>query len=209
MRPGVGLTDVFRALFPCGSVTGAPKRRTMQLIRHLEDGPRGVYCGAVGLVARRVGALAVLNSLRSARPAALVEAGHRGPPGSLPAEPPREAAEPSAPAQRGAAGGSPSPTDSVCTPERGSDLVRQVSDALGATNGRAWPRPRTAAVNTMRRPRRSPCRLRRLDSDDQPVCENYKITRSRVRAPSRPHASGSSAPVHRDSVDPVPAWPPG
>lgn len=51
LRPGVGLTEVFRALFPCGSVTGAPKRRTMELIRDLEDGPRGVYCGAVGLVA--------------------------------------------------------------------------------------------------------------------------------------------------------------
>jgi para-aminobenzoate synthetase/4-amino-4-deoxychorismate lyase len=51
LRPGTGLLDIFRALFPCGSVTGAPKRRTMQLIRDLEPGPRGVYCGAVGLVA--------------------------------------------------------------------------------------------------------------------------------------------------------------
>jgi para-aminobenzoate synthetase/4-amino-4-deoxychorismate lyase len=50
-RPGTGLVDVFRALFPCGSVTGAPKQRTMQLIRDLETGPRGVYCGAIGLVA--------------------------------------------------------------------------------------------------------------------------------------------------------------
>lgn len=49
--PGLGLVDVFRALFPCGSVTGAPKARTMQLIRDLEAGPRGVYCGAVGLLA--------------------------------------------------------------------------------------------------------------------------------------------------------------
>jgi para-aminobenzoate synthetase/4-amino-4-deoxychorismate lyase len=47
----VGLVDVFRALFPCGSVTGAPKRSTMQLIRDLEPGPRGVYCGAIGLLA--------------------------------------------------------------------------------------------------------------------------------------------------------------
>ena len=47
----VGLVDVFRALFPCGSVTGAPKRASMQLIRDLEAGPRGVYCGAIGLVA--------------------------------------------------------------------------------------------------------------------------------------------------------------
>jgi para-aminobenzoate synthetase/4-amino-4-deoxychorismate lyase len=50
-RPDVGLVDVFRALFPCGSVTGAPKRASMQLIRDLEGGPRGVYCGAIGLVA--------------------------------------------------------------------------------------------------------------------------------------------------------------
>ncbi|GAA3165025.1 aminodeoxychorismate synthase component I [Blastococcus jejuensis] len=50
-RPDVDLVDVFRALFPCGSVTGAPKTRTMQLIRDLESGPRGVYCGAIGLVA--------------------------------------------------------------------------------------------------------------------------------------------------------------
>jgi para-aminobenzoate synthetase / 4-amino-4-deoxychorismate lyase len=46
-----GLLDLFRALFPCGSVTGAPKRRTMQLIDELEPTPRGIYCGAVGLVA--------------------------------------------------------------------------------------------------------------------------------------------------------------
>jgi para-aminobenzoate synthetase/4-amino-4-deoxychorismate lyase len=51
LRPGVGLIDVFRALFPCGSVTGAPKVRTMQIIAQLEDSPRGVYCGAVGYVA--------------------------------------------------------------------------------------------------------------------------------------------------------------
>ncbi len=45
-----GLVDLFTALFPCGSVTGAPKRRTMQLIEELEPTLRGVYCGAVGLV---------------------------------------------------------------------------------------------------------------------------------------------------------------
>lgn len=42
------IVDVFGALFPCGSVTGAPKARTMQIIRELETSPRGVYCGAVG-----------------------------------------------------------------------------------------------------------------------------------------------------------------
>jgi para-aminobenzoate synthetase/4-amino-4-deoxychorismate lyase len=51
LRPECGLVDIFRALFPCGSVTGAPKRRSMEIIRDLEGGPRGVYCGAVGLVA--------------------------------------------------------------------------------------------------------------------------------------------------------------
>ena len=50
-RAETGLLDVFRALFPCGSVTGAPKRRTMQLIDQLEPTPRGVYCGAIGVVA--------------------------------------------------------------------------------------------------------------------------------------------------------------
>jgi para-aminobenzoate synthetase/4-amino-4-deoxychorismate lyase len=48
--PGTTLTDLLRALFPSGSVTGAPKVRTMQLIGALEDEPRGVYTGAVGFV---------------------------------------------------------------------------------------------------------------------------------------------------------------
>ena len=49
-RPGTTLADVFAALFPCGSVTGAPKVRAMQMVRALEPAPRGVYCGAVGVV---------------------------------------------------------------------------------------------------------------------------------------------------------------
>jgi para-aminobenzoate synthetase / 4-amino-4-deoxychorismate lyase len=48
--PGTRLARLFGALFPCGSVTGAPKVRTMEIIREMEDGPRGVYCGAVGVV---------------------------------------------------------------------------------------------------------------------------------------------------------------
>jgi para-aminobenzoate synthetase / 4-amino-4-deoxychorismate lyase len=48
---GTGLVDVFGALFPSGSVTGAPKRRTMEIIRSLEASPRGVYTGAFGYVA--------------------------------------------------------------------------------------------------------------------------------------------------------------
>jgi para-aminobenzoate synthetase/4-amino-4-deoxychorismate lyase len=51
LRPGVGLTATFRALFPSGSVTGAPKARTMELIQDVEDAPRGVYSGAIGVVA--------------------------------------------------------------------------------------------------------------------------------------------------------------
>ncbi len=49
-RPDTGLADMFAALFPCGSVTGAPKVRTMEIIADLERVPRGVYCGAVGFV---------------------------------------------------------------------------------------------------------------------------------------------------------------
>ena len=58
-RPGTTLAQVFGALFPCGSITGAPKVRAMQLIRQLEAGPRGVYCGAVGVV--RPGGAATFN----------------------------------------------------------------------------------------------------------------------------------------------------
>ena len=51
LRPDVGLLDLFTALFPCGSVTGAPKPSTMALIAELEQSPRGLYCGAIGVVA--------------------------------------------------------------------------------------------------------------------------------------------------------------
>ncbi|HSY26775.1 MAG TPA: aminotransferase class IV, partial [Burkholderiaceae bacterium] len=48
IRNDVGLSDVFAALYPCGSITGAPKHRTMQIIRELEPAPRGYYTGAIG-----------------------------------------------------------------------------------------------------------------------------------------------------------------
>ncbi|SUK17001.1 para-aminobenzoate synthase component I [Staphylococcus agnetis] len=45
----VTLNDMLRALFPCGSITGAPKVNTMRIIDELEDAPRHIYCGALGL----------------------------------------------------------------------------------------------------------------------------------------------------------------
>jgi para-aminobenzoate synthetase/4-amino-4-deoxychorismate lyase len=51
LRDGVGFVDIFRSLFPSGSVTGAPKIRAMEIIRELEASSRGVYTGAIGFVA--------------------------------------------------------------------------------------------------------------------------------------------------------------
>lgn len=50
LRPGVTLEQLFEALFPCGSITGAPKISAMHQIAALESSPRGVYCGAIGIV---------------------------------------------------------------------------------------------------------------------------------------------------------------
>lgn len=48
LRNDVSLGDIFDALYPCGSITGAPKRRTMEIIGKLEPDPRGIYTGAIG-----------------------------------------------------------------------------------------------------------------------------------------------------------------
>ena len=48
LRPDAALGDIFNALYPCGSITGAPKRRTMEIIRELEPAARGIYTGAIG-----------------------------------------------------------------------------------------------------------------------------------------------------------------
>ncbi|HEV2611134.1 MAG TPA: aminodeoxychorismate synthase component I [Noviherbaspirillum sp.] len=48
LRDDTVLADVFAAVYPCGSITGAPKRRTMQIIGELERAPRGYYTGAIG-----------------------------------------------------------------------------------------------------------------------------------------------------------------
>ncbi|HKS10220.1 MAG TPA: aminodeoxychorismate synthase component I, partial [Pyrinomonadaceae bacterium] len=50
LRPDTSLVELMSALFPCGSITGAPKIRTMQIIRELERFPRGVYTGAIGIL---------------------------------------------------------------------------------------------------------------------------------------------------------------
>jgi para-aminobenzoate synthetase component 1 len=46
-----GMAGLMPALFPCGSVTGAPKIRAMEIIREIEPHPRGAYCGAMGWMA--------------------------------------------------------------------------------------------------------------------------------------------------------------
>lgn len=48
LKPETSYYEIFRSLFPCGSITGAPKVRTMQAIRELEGEPRGIACGAIG-----------------------------------------------------------------------------------------------------------------------------------------------------------------
>lgn len=50
LRPGVSTINALRALFPAGSMTGAPKQRTMEIIADVETTPRGVYAGALGWI---------------------------------------------------------------------------------------------------------------------------------------------------------------
>lgn len=49
-RTDASLTEIMAHMFPCASITGAPKVRTMAIIRELEPQPRGVYCGAIGVI---------------------------------------------------------------------------------------------------------------------------------------------------------------
>ncbi len=53
LRKGVGIAEIFEALFPCGSITGAPKIRAMQILHALEESPRDAYCGAIGWISPR------------------------------------------------------------------------------------------------------------------------------------------------------------
>ncbi len=57
LKDGLGLSDLIRAIFPPGSVIGAPKIRAMELIHDYETEPRGVYCGAIGHITPQGGAL--------------------------------------------------------------------------------------------------------------------------------------------------------
>lgn len=52
LRANAAVRDIFAAMFPSGSVTGAPKVRSMQIIRQLEENPRGIYTGCIGFVGR-------------------------------------------------------------------------------------------------------------------------------------------------------------
>lgn len=51
LRPGISYHEIFKNLFPCGSITGAPKCRSMEIIREVENDYRGIYTGAIGFIA--------------------------------------------------------------------------------------------------------------------------------------------------------------
>jgi para-aminobenzoate synthetase component 1 len=50
LRPGTGIRDIVQALFPCGSITGAPKIRAMEILAGIEQAPRGISMGAIGII---------------------------------------------------------------------------------------------------------------------------------------------------------------
>ena len=50
ISPGKDITDIFKAMFPCGSITGSPKTEAINIIKDLESGPREIYCGAIGFI---------------------------------------------------------------------------------------------------------------------------------------------------------------
>jgi len=80
-RPDADLAALFGALFPCGSVTGAPKASTMEIIAELETAPRGAYCGAIGFIEPGAGRACFSVGIRTAvvdRAAGLVTYGTGG-----------------------------------------------------------------------------------------------------------------------------------
>jgi para-aminobenzoate synthetase / 4-amino-4-deoxychorismate lyase len=68
LQPGLAPIDALKALFPCGSITGAPKIRAMQIIASQEIAPRGVYCGAIGRIGQDGAALNVAIRTMVVRP---------------------------------------------------------------------------------------------------------------------------------------------
>ena len=62
--PNLSIRQIFAALFPCGSVTGAPKIRAMEILADLEAAPRGVYCGALRWIAP-AGPMRISEALRT------------------------------------------------------------------------------------------------------------------------------------------------
>lgn len=48
-----GIIEILKALFPCGSITGAPKYKTTHIISELEQRKRGVYCGTIGVISKK------------------------------------------------------------------------------------------------------------------------------------------------------------
>lgn len=66
VKEGTAVADIFRATFPCGSVTGAPKRSSMQIIGALEVSPRGIYTGSIGHLQPCDGALGFQGKLNVA-----------------------------------------------------------------------------------------------------------------------------------------------
>jgi para-aminobenzoate synthetase / 4-amino-4-deoxychorismate lyase len=50
LNPGRDAVDLLQTIFPCGSITGAPKIRAMEIIDEIEDSPRGIYCGSIGRI---------------------------------------------------------------------------------------------------------------------------------------------------------------
>lgn len=70
LQPGIQLPELLRAVFPCGSITGAPKRQSMRHIAELECSARGLYCGAIGWLeapapGNKLGALCLSVAIRT------------------------------------------------------------------------------------------------------------------------------------------------
>jgi para-aminobenzoate synthetase component I len=78
LRPGVGYGQLLRATFPCGSITGAPKVRAMEVIESLEPVRRGWYCGAIGFLAPGAASLSVAIRTATRFPDGVVDHGVGG-----------------------------------------------------------------------------------------------------------------------------------